>query len=71
MLLTIRDLAKRWRISTRTIERKRSLGLIPWVNLAKGGSRACVRFRLEDVLAYEREAIHGSSVVAENRECGA
>ena len=44
------DLARRWRISARTLERWRWLGQGP-AYLKLGGS---VAYRLEDVLAYEK-----------------
>lgn len=57
MMLTRHDLAKRWQTTPRTIDRRRALGLLPWVDLARGtGKRPQVRFRLEDVEAYERLA---------------
>jgi hypothetical protein len=52
--ITRLDLAKRWQTSTRTIDRKRRLGLLPWVDLAGGaGGRPIVRFRLSDIEDYE------------------
>jgi hypothetical protein len=57
-LLTRFDLARRWNTCTRTIDRKRELGLLPWVDLAGGmGSRPSVRFRLTDVEDYERRML--------------
>lgn len=44
------DLARRWRVSPRTLERWRWLGQGP-AYLKLGGS---VSYRLEDVLAYEK-----------------
>lgn len=56
-MLTRKKLAKRWDTTERTIDRRRALGLLPWVDLARGtGKRPQVRFRLEDVVAYENEA---------------
>ena len=47
--LTTRELAARWRLSLRTLERWRAEGYGPaWLTI--GGS---IRYRLEDVLAYE------------------
>ncbi len=48
--LTTRDLAVRWRLSMRTLERWRAERYGPrWITV--GGS---VRYRFEDVLAYEQ-----------------
>lgn len=56
-MLTRIDLAKRWKTTPRTIDRRRALGLLPWVDLARGmGNRPQVRFRLDDVEEYERRA---------------
>jgi hypothetical protein len=57
-MLTRDDLAKRWKTTPRTIDRRRVLGLLPWVDLAQGtGKRPQVRFRLEDVEDYERQGL--------------
>jgi hypothetical protein len=54
--LTRQELAVRWKTSVRTIDRRRELGLIPWVDLAGGkGSRPCVRFKLSDIEQYEEK----------------
>ena len=56
-MLTRKGLAKRWETTPRTIDRRRALGLLPWVDLARGtGKRPQVRFRLVDVEEYERQA---------------
>ena len=56
-MLTRNNLAKRWDTTPRTIDRRRALGLLPWVDLARGtGKRPQIRFRLEDVEEYERHA---------------
>jgi len=53
-LLTRSGLAKRWKSSIRTVDRRRQIGLIPWVDLSGGkGSRPVVRFRLIDVENFE------------------
>lgn len=58
MMLTRHDLAKRWQTTPRTIDRRRALGLLPWVDLARGkGKRPQIRFRLKDVEEYERRAM--------------
>jgi len=57
-LLTRASLAVRWGISPRTLDRKRKLGLIPWIDLAGGlGNRPIVRFRLIDILSYEQRML--------------
>jgi hypothetical protein len=54
-LISRQGLATRWDCSCRTVDRLRSRGLIPWVDLVAGkGSKPLVRFRLQDVLAYEQ-----------------
>ncbi len=56
-MLTRRELAKRWKTTPRTIDRRRAMGLLPWVDLARGmGKRAQIRFKHEDVEEYERKA---------------
>jgi hypothetical protein len=56
-MLTRKKLAKRWETTPRTIDRRRALGLLPWMDLARGtGKRPQVRFRLEDIEEYERRA---------------
>lgn len=57
-LLTRLALAERWQTSTRTIDRRRQDGLIPWVDLSGGrGHRPIVRFRLADVEDIERRLL--------------
>jgi hypothetical protein len=56
-MLTRKKLAKRWDSTERTIDRRRALGLLPWIDLARGtGKRPQIRFCLEDVEEYERQA---------------
>ncbi len=48
-------LAVRWNTSTRTIDRLRQAGKLPWIDIAGGrGARPIVRFTVEDVETYER-----------------
>lgn len=57
VFLTRKDVAERWGTTERTVDRRRALGLIPYHDLSRGtGKRPQVRFRLEDVLEYERRA---------------
>ena len=57
-MLTRNELAKRWSTTPRTIDRRRAMGLLPWVDLARGkGKRPQIRFRLEDIEEYERKAM--------------
>jgi hypothetical protein len=54
-MLTRRALAERWNTTPRTIDRRRALGLLPWVDLTRGtGKRPQIRFLLDDVEEYER-----------------
>jgi len=47
-------LASRWNTSTRTIDRLRQAGKLPWIDIAGGrGARPIVRFSVNDVKAYE------------------
>jgi hypothetical protein len=49
-------LSARWNTSTRTIDRLRQAGKLPWIDIAGGrGTRPIVRFTLADVQAYERD----------------
>ena len=53
---TRKMLAKRWSCSIRTIDRRRTLGEIPWVDLTAGkGRRPTVRFQKDDILKFEIE----------------
>ena len=52
--LTQLDLARRWRLSPRTLERWRWIGEGP--QFLKVGKRIC--YRLEDVEAYEAQNLH-------------
>jgi hypothetical protein len=52
--LTRRNLAGRWCVSLRTVDRLRQAGKLPWVDIAGGsGARPAVRFNLKDIEAYE------------------
>jgi len=54
--LTQVDLAERWHVSPRTLERWRSRGIGPrWIALP-----GRVLYRIEDVLAYEQAHLHGT-----------
>ena len=53
-LFTKAQLATRWNVSQRTIDRRRNQGLIPWIDLTAGiGMRPQVRFKIEDIEEYE------------------
>jgi hypothetical protein len=55
-LITRDELATRWSLSKRTIDRLREYGIIPWTDLSKGiGKRPIVRFRLYDIESYEEK----------------
>jgi excisionase family DNA binding protein len=53
-LLTVRELADRWSLSTATIRRHLDAGQLPVVNLNPDGQRRQVRVRLSDVETYEQ-----------------
>jgi hypothetical protein len=53
--LSRRELAERWKVSHKTIDRLRFAGKLSWVNLAShSGKKPLVRFKVEDVEAFER-----------------
>jgi len=57
-MLTRNELAKRWSTTPRTIDRRRAMGLLPWIDLSRGkGKRPQIRFRLKDIEEYERRAM--------------
>lgn len=60
---TQKELARRWTLSHRTLERWRWVGTGP--AFMKIGGR--IVYRLEDVLAYERERLHLTADLAEPR----
>ncbi len=48
-------LAARWHVSVKTIDRLREADKLPWVDLSAGhGPRPLVRFKIEDVEAFEQ-----------------
>jgi hypothetical protein len=51
VLFTRRELAERWRQSTETIKRRERAGVLHALKLGRS-----VRYRLSDVLAFERAA---------------
>lgn len=66
-LLTSRELARRWGMSPHTLENWRSMGRGPrWQLLTARGELGgrFVRYRLEDVEAFERESPKYSKVTA-------
>lgn len=53
-LITRTQLAQRWNCSVRTIDRMRSYGRIPWIDLSGGiGLRPSIRFLLTAIEHYE------------------
>ena len=59
-MLTRVDLSRRWRCSTRKVDRMREQGLLAWVDLSQGrGARPCLRFRLADIEALETSMVKG------------
>jgi len=64
-MITRVDLAKRWRCSTRKVDRLREEGVLAWVDLSQGrGGRPCVRFRLADIEALEASMVKGPVIKA-------
>ena len=58
MLLTPKDLAKRWSIATNTLARWRVAGVGPKYLKMGEGTRSRVRYRLSDIEDYERSNQH-------------
>jgi len=59
-MLTRFVLAKRWKCSTRKVDRMREQGLLAWVDLSQGrGARPLVRFRLGDIEVLEARMVKG------------
>jgi light-regulated signal transduction histidine kinase (bacteriophytochrome) len=59
-MITRFDLAKRWKCSTRKVDRMREQGLLAWVDLTRGrGAGPCARFRLADIEALESRMVMG------------
>ena len=53
---TRNKLAERWDTSGRTVDRIKASGQLPWIDLSGGkGKKPIVRFRLEDIEAYEQK----------------
>jgi len=53
-LISRKQLANRWSVTAKTIDRLRRRGILPWVDISSGkGSKPLVRFRLHDVVDYE------------------
>jgi hypothetical protein len=53
-MLTREAVATRWSVSTRTVDRRRHDGILPWVDLNRGrGRKPIVRFLLKDIEEYE------------------
>lgn len=54
VFLSREALATRWSVSTRTVDRRRQDGILPWVDLNRGrGRKPIVRFLLKDIEEYE------------------
>ena len=55
-LLTRNEVAKRWAIAPRTVDRMRQQGELTWLDLAGSESRRpIVRFRMADIIAFESD----------------
>jgi hypothetical protein len=55
-LLSRRELADRWSMSTETLKRRERCGLLPFLKLGRG-----VRYRLADIERLEAEATIGGT----------
>jgi len=54
------DLAQRWGVSLKTVDRLRTAHKLPWIDISGGrGNRPCVRFVLRDVEAFEERQRRG------------
>ena len=53
-LLTTEELARRWRLHPKTLSNWRVKGMGPRFIKLGDGDKGAVRYRLEDVLAFER-----------------
>lgn len=61
--LTEKQLAERWNISVRTLQAARVKGLgVPFVRIGRS-----VRYRLEDVLSYERDRLRTDTSTERHR----
>lgn len=59
VLLTVDELAARWKIKPHTLNQKRSHGTgMPFLKIDR-----TIRYRLSDVIAYEKAAEHGGQHV--------
>lgn len=66
-LFSRHDLASRWRCSIRSIDRLRSAGLLPWLDLSGGRkARPIVRFRTSDVNSFEESTRRSTK---DNSDC--
>jgi hypothetical protein len=56
VFLTREAVATRWSVSTRTVDRRRQDGILPWVDLNGGrGRKPIVRFLLKHIEDYEQK----------------
>ena len=54
-LLTRGQLAIRWHCSVRKIDRMRTYGLLPWIDISGGeGDRPTVRFQVDAIEEFEK-----------------
>lgn len=61
-LITRTELAKRWRVDAKTIDRMRQAGVLPWIDISGGrGARPIVRFAVADVTAFEGRGLHSGT----------
>ncbi|MGO9116831.1 MAG: helix-turn-helix domain-containing protein [Desulfomonilaceae bacterium] len=53
--LSRRELATRWGISVKTVDRLRETGQLPWIDLSTSPRKPLVRFPLAEIERFERE----------------
>jgi len=66
LLLTREALRQRWGVGLRMVDRLRKANKLPWIDVSGGrGSRPTVRFKLDDVLAFEAAMRREGATVCE------
>ena len=60
-LITRQELARRWGVSTRTIDLRRKEGALPRAIILYGCERRTLRFRLSEIEAFEQTMREGDS----------
>lgn len=61
-LITRTELAKRWRVDTKTVDRMRQAKLLVWIDISGGrNARPIVRFTEADVVAFEERGTYAAT----------